>query len=157
MYDHRGYLYGQYWIGLNDKETEDTWKWESGEALNDNLKWDRWKSGQPNNARMYCFSEVGIDYFSNWRYNETETGGMTTIADCREYCRESCTRCKYFTHVSDAGVYNWKYYCWCMEKIWEKVKKRSLVAMTSGHICPHLGEWIINYCYMQTFKTPLKS
>ena len=46
-------MYGQYWIGLNDKETEDTWKWESGEDLNDNLKWGRWKSGEPNNAENH--------------------------------------------------------------------------------------------------------
>ena len=70
-------MYGEYWIGLNDKETEGTWKWQSGEALDDNLKWGRWKSGEPNNAEEDCAAV-------NW-------GGVVDV-DCQSKKHVLCVK-----------------------------------------------------------------
>ena len=43
-----------YWIGLNDKENEGAWKWESGPYLTmcNTRRWGGWKSGQPDNKQL---------------------------------------------------------------------------------------------------------
>ncbi|KAK5910858.1 hypothetical protein CgunFtcFv8_005084 [Champsocephalus gunnari] len=68
----------KFWIGLTDSETEDTWLWTDGSALDNSFPF--WSEGEPNNAKQH--NPDGEDCVKMG-----ETGGET---DLKIWIDQSC-------------------------------------------------------------------
>ena len=79
-----------------------------------------------------CLTEIGYDYGGSnvvW----ISQGGQATVESCREYCRDNCPACRYFTHYNGG--------CWCKTSNAGRSNAHSYGnAITAGHICPKEGE-----------------
>jgi len=67
-----------WWIGINDRDTERTWVWDSGEAVT----FENWGSGEPNN---YMASSYDCGVIEN---------GDDSFEDREEWADRPCSRNK---------------------------------------------------------------
>ena len=65
MYD---YFADEYWIGINDMNTENVWQWSPGEENPNLVLYTNWQPGEPNDDRGN--EDCGAIYhFGTWNDN----------------------------------------------------------------------------------------
>ena len=76
---------GIYWIGLSDIDNEGEWKWTDGTGL---TGYNKWKSGQPNNAGdQDCVAILEGDYTAG--YHNAEWNDLNCSRQLGYICKKS--------------------------------------------------------------------